>query len=288
MGILNTGTIGSLNAQMDVSNISNIGTISIILTGTWAGTITFQGSIDDTNFISIPAISISNGLFVTTSTTNGSFMANCSGFKTIRIKMTSYTSGTAICEIYSSGGSVITQGLQSLVGNTDGTKIGNVGDRLKVDSSFSSSPRVSPSYIGTAVRFNDMNVANGGVARDTSITSTTVYTQLYSYTGAGHLFAFSVSFEGNLLGSDPFDIKLEIDGITCFEINTLDVGTSTFWNLGTVGDELSMGISLNSNTFRFSQKEGGLRYDSSLKIYIKKNTGGSKRFRGGMVYLTKE
>lgn len=173
-------------------------------------------------------------------------------------------------------------------GGTDGTIIGNVGDRQKVDAVFSSPPNTAPSYIGTKIRFDDMNASTGGVARDTTISSTVTYTRLYSYIGAGHLFAFTVSFEGNLLGADPFNIKLEIDGVTCFELNTLDIGTNTFWNLSSHGDEATMGLSVAKNTFRFSQKNGSLYCTSSLKIYIKKAAGGSKRFRGGMVYLTKE
>ncbi len=133
-----------------------------------------------------------------------------------------------------------------------------------------------------------MNASNGGVARDTSITSTVTYTQLYSYTGSGNLFGFTVSFEGNLLGADPFNVKLEIDGVTAIEVNTLDVGTATFWNLGSSGDENTLGMSVANNTLKFSQRHGSLSYASSVKVYIKKATGGSKRFRGGMMYLTKD
>lgn len=288
MGILNTSTIGALNAQNDISNMGNINAVGVVLSGTWSGTVTFQGSMDGSRFDNILALSVTSGLYTGTATANGAFVVNVSSFLTLRIKMTSYTSGTATCEVYTASSNVFNNSLVNIVGNTDATRIGNVGDRLKVDSSFSSSPRVSPSYIGTKVKFDDMNVANGGVARDTAITSTTVYTQLYSYTGNGHLFAFTVSFEGNLIGADPFNIKLEIDGVTCWEIDTTDLGTSTFWNVTNVGDEATMGLSLNGNTMRFSQKDAGLRYESSLKIYIKKSAGGSKRFRGGMVYLTKE
>lgn len=175
-----------------------------------------------------------------------------------------------------------------LLGGTNQTKIGNVGDRLKVDSSFSTPPKVIPAYTGSTVRFNDMNVANGGVARDTSISSTTVYTTVYSYSGSGHLFAFVISLEGNLVGADPFNIKLVIDGVTCFEVDTMDIGTTTYWDLSSAGDEATMGLSLQNNSVRFSQKNGSLTYSTGLSIAIKKSAGGAKRFRGGMVYLTKD
>lgn len=148
--------------------------------------------------------------------------------------------------------------------------------------------QVVPPYIGKNIRYDDMNVANGGVARGTAIASTVTYTQIYSYTGSGNLFSFGVTFEGNLLGADPFNIKLEIDGTTCYEVNTLDIGTANLWNLGTSNDENSMGMSVANNSFRFSQRLGSLAFDSSIKIYIKKAAGGSKLFRAGMVFLTKD
>lgn len=289
MGILNAGSLASLNSTLVVSNLANINTLAISIVGTWSGTITFQGTVaDGGTFSNLIALSVSNGLFVGTTSANGAFLLNCVGMQSFQIKMTSYTSGTTTCEISSATGNMIQNTLASLVGATDGTRIGNTSDRLKVDSSFSTAQRVTPAYIGSKVTFDDMNASTGGVARDTSITSTTVYTQLYAYTGNGNLFAFTVSFEGNLIGSDPFNIKLEIDGVTCWEINTLDLGTSTFWSLTTIGDEATMGLSLNGNTLRFAQVNGSLRYETGVKIYIKKAAGGSKRFRGGMIYLTKE
>ena len=56
----------------------------------------------------------------------------------------------------------------TLQGGTDGTKIGNVSDALKVVTQPSSSVTTVPSWSKT-LRYDDMNASNGGVARATSI-----------------------------------------------------------------------------------------------------------------------
>jgi hypothetical protein len=161
--------------------------------------------------------------------------------------------------------------------------------KLEVNASFSAPPRTSPSYPGDKIRFVDMNVASGGVARGTAITSTVTYTTIFDYSGSGNLFSFLVTFEGNLLGADPFNVKVEIDGVNVIEITTADIGTNTIYNLSNNQDENTMGMSIFENVFRFaSPRGGGLYYASSLKIAIKKASGGSKLFRAGAVYMTKE
>lgn len=176
-----------------------------------------------------------------------------------------------------------------LKGATDATLIGNVGDRLKVDSSFSSPPRTTPSFLGNKTRIVDMNVVSGGVARGTGIASTSVYTTIFSYTGSGHLFSFLVSLEGNLFGSDDYNIRLTIDGTDCFIVDTADIGSNTLYGLVVVGDENSMAFSVVNNIVRFNSSRGGLYYASSVAVAVKKATSAtSRQFRAGMVYLTKE
>lgn len=144
-------------------------------------------------------------------------------------------------------------------------------------------------YTGTTIRLDDMNASNGGVARGTGITSTTVYTTIYSYTGQGTLFSFLVTFQGNLIGADVFDIRLVIDGTNVFTISTDDIGTNTLYNLTTDGDENTMGMSMNTNVFRYAAPRNfGITYSSSIQIQIKKaSSPASKKFLAGLVYLTK-
>jgi len=282
MSILSTGTIGTLNASSDISRIGNIEAVGIVLTGTWTGTITFQGSMDGTNFINMFAMNLSSGLYLSSTTTNGSFLVNTAGFQIIRIKMTSYTSGTATCEAFTSS-SLFKMSLSTLVG-TDGTTIGNSGDRIKVDSQVSS---IGSSTISNTLRYVDMNVSNGGIARNTDI-STAAYSTVFSYNGSGVLFGFTVNFEGNLLGADPFTVKLIVDSATIFETTTADM-VDGLYDINNTNDELFLGISIvPDKTFRFLvPKNLGMTYSSNVTVQVKKTSGSNKQFRAGLVTLTK-
>lgn len=185
--------------------------------------------------------------------------------------------------VYTSAGVTLTNGQQVA---TQCTSTG----RIQVDTLSTVPQQTSPMYNGVKTRFIDMNVASGGVARGTGIASTSVYTVLFNYTGSGYLFAYLIGFEGNLVGSDNFIVKLEIDSTIIYEIDTNDIGTANLYNLNAVQDEIAMGFSLTSNVLRFtSPRSGGLYYATSIKVSIKKGTNAtSKQFRAGAVYLTKE
>ena len=85
---------GSLNADLVASrDVSASKLWSLEVTGTWSGTLTFQGSNDNVSFFSVPAFSVSTGATNTT-TGNDLFYGFCY-FRYLRVRMTSYTSGTA-------------------------------------------------------------------------------------------------------------------------------------------------------------------------------------------------
>lgn len=175
-----------------------------------------------------------------------------------------------------------------LEGATNNTKIGNVGDRLKTETSISSlSSGIMPT-LSNNLRYDDMNVSNGGVARNTSIT-TAAYVTLHTYSGSGLLFGFTITFEGNLIGGDPFYIKFIVDSITVFEINTADLDVA-IWALEDPNDDRFLGISMvGDKTFRFNVPENlSIKYNSNVTIQAKKVSGSSKQFRGGLVTLTKD
>lgn len=131
MANLELNTIVALNGVVQTSGLDNFGTASLSVTGTWVGTLTFEGSTDGTVFNTITALNSSSNLFVTTTTTNGQFLLNVAGLAAIRAKATAYTSGTITVEIKANAAAIISRPLSSLVGGTDGTIIGNLTDSLK-------------------------------------------------------------------------------------------------------------------------------------------------------------
>ncbi len=95
-----------------------------------------------------------------------------------------------------------------IVGDSDGTLIGNVGDRMKVDAEVTIIPSSGtiPS-VGSKLRYDDMNASTGGIARGTSI-STGVWTKIYEYLGSGIVTSCLI----NLEDKKNWAIRLQVDG----------------------------------------------------------------------------
>jgi hypothetical protein len=80
---------------------------SVQVTGTWTGTITFQGSIDGSTFVSVLATNVATGASTATTTANGVFSFTNAGFRTVRASATAAMTGTAVVTIaqgHASGG----------------------------------------------------------------------------------------------------------------------------------------------------------------------------------------
>lgn len=75
------------------------------VTGTWAGTITFEAKAPgaaSTNWVSILATSVATDVSATTTTGNGIFRVVADGLH-VRARMSTYTSGTAVVYPYEVG-----------------------------------------------------------------------------------------------------------------------------------------------------------------------------------------
>ena len=88
-------TAGVLNADLVPStDVSGYATFALQIAGTFVGTLTLQGSNDNTNFTSVYGTWANNTQPVSTATTTGIITGSCI-FRYLRVRMTSYTSGTA-------------------------------------------------------------------------------------------------------------------------------------------------------------------------------------------------
>lgn len=95
-GVSATGTLGALNANVALSLNGATG-FAVDLRGTFTATVTFQGTIDGTNWFTlavVPAGSSVNVASVTTATAAGAWVGNANGMQQVRAIATSYTSGT--------------------------------------------------------------------------------------------------------------------------------------------------------------------------------------------------
>ena len=88
-------TAGALNADLVAStDVSGYSTFTLHILGTFVGTLTLQGSNDNTNFSAVYGTWINNNQPITTATTTGIITGSCN-FRYLRVRMTAYTSGTA-------------------------------------------------------------------------------------------------------------------------------------------------------------------------------------------------
>lgn len=80
-------------------NVSAQASVGIQITGTWSGTITFQSSVDNSNFTSLLVAPSNSVTAVSTTTANGLWQGGVPGIRTIRVVFTSWVSGTATINV---------------------------------------------------------------------------------------------------------------------------------------------------------------------------------------------
>lgn len=95
-GVSATGSLAALNATVALSLNGATG-FAVDLRGPFVATVTFQGTIDGTNWFTlavIPAGSGANVASVTTATTAGAWIGNANGMQQVRAIATAFTSGS--------------------------------------------------------------------------------------------------------------------------------------------------------------------------------------------------
>jgi hypothetical protein len=70
--------------------------------GVFVGTVVFEGTVDGTNYVSIPVINQATQAFITAPTTVGVFIGSVTGFRRVRVRVSAYTSGTVVATIRAS------------------------------------------------------------------------------------------------------------------------------------------------------------------------------------------
>lgn len=189
-----SGSLGVLNATVPLVT-NGAGTAIFEITGTWVGTITFEGS--NNNFTTSQAVDTTflGGIQTSSATTtiNGFFSVLSGGFAKIQARMSSYTSGTAT--ILANGSQadrivVSRQGnpnnLQTLATlNTGSNSIGTVG--LNTGSNTIGAVNVGTKTTGGATPFSLISAATTN-ATSVKASAGTVYSIQASNTGAAVAF----------------------------------------------------------------------------------------------------
>ncbi len=137
-------TANALNADWVVATLTpNYQSATVQVLGTWVGTLTFQGSEDGTNWVSLPATNVSTGASATTATANGVYQALVGGINYFRVRMTAYSSGPVTGVVTfspfagggasSSGGGTSSVNLAQVAGATVATGHGTAAGALRVE-----------------------------------------------------------------------------------------------------------------------------------------------------------
>jgi hypothetical protein len=64
------------------------------VTGITTATITWEGTVDGTNWVAIQAVDLGTGTAATTATANGIYRINCTGLVEVRARISAHTTGT--------------------------------------------------------------------------------------------------------------------------------------------------------------------------------------------------
>jgi len=159
--------------------------------------------------------------------------------------------------------------------------VGVIGDRLKITSVLTNN-----------IFYDDMNVSNGGVARETAIGGT--FTQIYERLGSGSLLGFLLNLETIAdAGANSWKIRLQVDGVELFGITGIDLADFlgvTVYNFTSDPTKNAewFGISFKDSEFRWrGPLDQPVSYFTSIRVFIQKD-GSSKNFNAGLVNLSKE
>lgn len=173
----------------------------------------------------------------------------------------------------------VVQGWVKLKGDTNGTLIGNVGDRLKVDTVLNSSST-----------YKKLAFEDATLTRETSV-SPTAWVDAYSYTGSGLLYGFLLNLEG-ASGAEGqrwyFDVL--IDGtFSVFGTNGMlfsDLTDSNIYDSFSGTDDFS-GLNTDANLVKMDFETFPIYFSTSIKVRIRRITS-ARKFRAGLVKIGKD
>lgn len=75
-------------------DVAGLALVTVQVTGTFVGTVTFEGTIDGSNWIAILARSVVDGATATTATAPGIYQLPVAGLEQVRARVSAYTSGS--------------------------------------------------------------------------------------------------------------------------------------------------------------------------------------------------
>ena len=99
--VFSSGVLAALNAEVLVA-ADGSSMVSLDLRGTFVGTVVLEGTVDGINYVILPLKAQASPLYVMSATAAGVYQAPCAGFRSLRARMTAFTSGSAVTTLVAS------------------------------------------------------------------------------------------------------------------------------------------------------------------------------------------
>lgn len=130
--------------------------------------------------------------------------------------------------------------ISKVKGGSDGTTIGNVGDRFKVDTGITSGTLVPTITNKLRIRTSVSNI---------NLPNTNAYQTLYTRSGTGLFFGFQADFN-----SANVNVRLTIDGGVVFTLKIADIKLFQFNDTSTTRMQMGGFLATVGNTLDFSSR----------------------------------
>jgi len=169
---ITSNTLTAASQTLGWSDPDGVSTVGIQLSGTWAGTVVFEGTVNGSTWVTVNAVTPTGGI-VTSTTSSGVWLVDFAGFASIRARVSVYTSGSIVAHMRGSP-------FQALVGidapiPTGSNNIGAV-----------SITTTSPSYLTSTASTNGTVVKSSAATLHsisaTNLSASVRYLKLYNST----------------------------------------------------------------------------------------------------------
>ncbi|MEW6303505.1 MAG: hypothetical protein AB1705_08550 [Verrucomicrobiota bacterium] len=215
---IQTGATATTNGQPARVNGRAIAAFQI--TGITTATITFEGTVNGTDYVALPAENVASGTVATTATANGIYRARVAGLLYVRARVSAYTSGTIVVDCVltgagdvngvSSGGGAVTiaDGADSALGATTDAaatagSTGTVSAKMRLQTSQLDSIKTAVETIDNAVSGSGVNVSqmNGvAVTMGNGVSGTGVQRVTLASDSTGQVAVSSIAAGNNNIG----------------------------------------------------------------------------------------
>lgn len=141
-----TGTISALNGTVTATT-NGCASVVFGITGTWVATMFFKGIRQDGTgeYLYADSLSLGADTSAQSTTVNGTFMVNCSGFATVQVKAEAYTSGTATVGWNAGAGVGVLKVFQPTAASLNATVTGTISTKTALTFSSPTSATVGTS-----------------------------------------------------------------------------------------------------------------------------------------------